>query len=64
MEKEKLEIIRSEIVKFLSENEILNVDLLERFEIMHNIDVFLNPETYENNIRILNDSLNNNKIRR
>lgn len=59
MEKEKLKIFRNEIVDYISDMD-LNSDfsIIDRFEIMNNIDKFLNPDRYDENIRVLNKHLN------
>lgn len=59
MEKEKLKIFRNEIVNYISDMD-LNSDfsIIDRFEIMNNIDKFLNPDRYDENIRVLNKHLN------
>ena len=54
MEKEKLLIVRDEIVNFISQ---MNLDCdfssIDRFEIMKNINNFLDPDKYDRNINVL-----------
>ena len=58
MEKKKLEIIRSELIKYISEHRFSSdLDLAERFVLMNNISKFLDPDNYSNNIKILDKSI-------
>ena len=55
MDKKKLEVIRNELVKFINGKEFGNdIGLFEVFEVMHNVNKFLDPDTYEENIKVLN----------
>lgn len=55
MEKEKLGIIRDELIKFIQEKNFGNgITPLDSFEVMNNIRHFLDPDAYEENIKVLN----------
>ena len=58
MENAKLKIIRDEIIEFISEvNLSSDFDIIDRFEIMRNINNFLDPDKYDENIAVLNKHL-------
>lgn len=60
MDRNKLEIIREELVKFIVNNDFgENISSLEKLEAMRNVNKFLDPDNYEENIRTLNENRKN-----
>jgi len=58
MDKRKLEILKDEIINFINEHNFgENISIIERFEIMNNVNRFLDSDNYEENIQILNEHL-------
>ena len=54
MEKEKLKIIRNEIIEYISKMDLdSSFSMVDRFEIMRNLSNFLNPDKYDENIDVL-----------
>lgn len=50
MKKESLEETILDIINMIDKKEM---DLLEKIELMNNLRLFLNPDKYEENVRIL-----------
>lgn len=62
MYRESLERARTLITQLISLDEETNI--VDKVELMVNIDKFLNPDAYDENIRILNGGTNNGRILR
>ena len=56
MNKESLEKVQAKVVDILND---VDIETIDKIELLINLMHFLNPEKYHENIRIL--SLNNNK---
>lgn len=55
MDKKKLCIIRDEIITYISMMKLdSDFSMIDRFEIMMNVNNFLNPEKYYENLDVLN----------
>lgn len=62
MNKESLIIVRDMILKLLDEcDKIENIDKLE---IMLNLNNFLSPEEYQDNVKVLNKNRNKGRFRK
>lgn len=59
MEKESLEIVSEKIVEMLNDAPI---ETVEKIELLINLMHFLNPDEYENNIKVLEKKRIDSKI--
>lgn len=59
MERESLEIVQDKVVNLLNNT---NIDIVDKVELLINLVSFLNPDEYDENIKILQKKRNNDII--
>lgn len=59
MNKESLEIVQDKVVNLLNNT---NIDIVDKVELLINLVSFLNPDEYDENIKILQKKNNNDII--
>lgn len=59
MNKESLEIVQDKVVNLLNNT---NIDIVDKVELLINLVSFLNPDEYDENIKILQKKRNNDII--